>query len=89
MLRISKSRPAPGQVAIRLEGEVRNGWVEALKSACLSERADGERVTIDLEGVRFVDRHGVALIRDLSDRHHVGLENGTPFIMALLRGVEK
>jgi hypothetical protein len=57
---------------------------EELDRACGTAGKDGRRLALDLSGVTFVDRPGVALLRRLAGRL-VTLRNHSPFVAELLR----
>ena len=61
MMRISVMESTSQVVALRLEGEVRGGWVEALRQSCDGILVEGAELTLDLAGVSFIDHDGVAL----------------------------
>lgn len=90
MLRISCECERPGQVTVRLEGEVKARWVEELRKEC--DRLlggvglGGRRLVLDAAGVSSIDAAGVALFRELSARSLV-VRNCSPYLAELLKGV--
>jgi len=86
VLRITSVSSPSGEVELRLEGRLVGRWVGLTRRICLRALDDGSSVTVDLAGVAFIDRDGVALIRDLTDRG-VSVVHCSPFVGELLRGV--
>jgi hypothetical protein len=64
---------------LKVEGRVIGPWVEELRGACESALARGGRLTVDLAGVGFVDRDGLALLQWLR-RRDVGLRHCSTFV---------
>lgn len=58
-------------------------WVHELRSSCGEALAGRTRLVLDLEHVRFVDRHGVELLRGLMKAGVVML-NCSPFVHSQL-----
>ena len=56
-------------VTLLLEGQVIGDAVDALNSSCDHVLAEGRRLILDLAGVSFIDRRGVAFFRHLAARH--------------------
>ncbi len=84
MLRIaSAGTDGPGRV-LRVEGRVVGPWVEELQRCCEAALAAGPTLTLDLAGVSFADRPGVALLRSLGDRG-ITLVNCSAFLTELLK----
>lgn len=79
MLRISITDPANGQVTLQLDGQVSGRWVELLRTTCEGQLQTNARVAIDMKNVSFLDREGLALLRDLC-RRRVEILNALPFI---------
>ena len=84
MLRILFTESADHSVALRLEGQVAGPWVEELRTSCERILTEGRQVTLDLTYVSFVDDDGIVLFRALAGRC-VGLTNGSPFVVELLK----
>jgi hypothetical protein len=74
------------RVTLVLEGGVIGPWVDELRVAC--DRALGTHgaLTLDLRGVGFIDRAGLALFRELEGRP-VRVTNCTPFVAEQLREI--
>lgn len=84
MLKISVTSQSEEATRFQLEGKLVGPWVEELKR--LSDEALGrqETVSLDLEKVWFVDAQGVALLRDLAEKHVIQL-NCSQFISQQLK----
>jgi hypothetical protein len=85
VLRISLVEGPDKAVTLRLEGQVRGPWVEALCISCEQLLATGGGLILDLTEVSFIDRDGVALCRRLRDRH-VAFLHCSPFVAEQLKG---
>lgn len=68
MLRITCLEDAVAGVTLQLEGQVVGPWVEELRRSCELLLLAGERVTLDLRAVSFLDLDGVALLRSMMRR---------------------
>jgi hypothetical protein len=68
---------------IKLEGELLEPWVAAVRESCTQQGARSKRLVLDLTAVSYVDGPGSELLRDLVVE---GVEIGTcsGFIAALL-----
>jgi hypothetical protein len=84
MLKISGPESGDHPRTLRLAGQVIGPWVEALRGVCEQLLAEGQPLTLDLAGVSFLDRDGIALLRRLAARH-VALINRSPFVAEQLR----
>ncbi len=84
MLRISENNASPELVTLLLEGQVSQHWVEVTREVCEQALEKSEQLTLDLAGVTFADRSGVALLRELQ-RRQVKLINGSPFLREQLK----
>ena len=84
MLRITKEVRPPSRAALVVEGQLVGPWVEELRRATEDVLATGNAV-LDLQGLRFADREGVALLRRLRD---AGLEmvGSSTFVTTLIGG---
>ena len=85
MLRISQIASPDATVTLRLEGQVRGPWVEALRSVCDQVLATECALSLDLTDVSFLDRQGLALCRHLRARQVV-LLHYSPFVAEQLKG---
>jgi anti-anti-sigma regulatory factor len=86
VLRISLVEEPDEAVTLRLEGQVRGPWVEALRKSCESLLARGNGLILDLTEVSFIDLDGVALCRCLRDRK-VSFLHCSPFVAEQLKGL--
>jgi anti-anti-sigma regulatory factor len=84
VLRISLVNALDEAVTLRLEGQVRGPWVEALRKACEQLLATGSGLILDLAEVSFIDLDGVALCHGLRDRH-VAFVRCSPFVAEQLK----
>ncbi len=64
MLKITK-RIDGRRPVIRLEGELREPWVSAVRLACTTRGSRSPRPHLDVSSVTFVDRAGADLLRTL------------------------
>jgi anti-anti-sigma regulatory factor len=74
-----------GSAVLKVEGRVIGPWVEELREACESALAHGAGLTVDLAGVWFVDREGLALLQWRRERD-VGLRHCSTFVDEQLKG---
>jgi len=86
MLRISENNDSAEIVILLLEGQVSQHWVEVTREVCEQVLSPGTQLTLDLAGVTFADRAGVALLQELQQRH-VKLINGSPFLREQLKEI--
>jgi len=84
MLRISEVGVLEDAATLRLEGEVIGAGVEEVRQVIEKSLAAGFRLTLDLAELRFVDRDGVALFRELAG-HQVQFINCSPFLNEQLK----
>ena len=85
MLRISVTE-SNGQAAnLQLEGRVTGPWVQLLRNLCEQVLSRGQRLTLDLTQVLFVDGEGVSLLLRLTERQVV-MTNCSPFVAEQLKG---
>src|SRR5215467_6953534 len=88
MLKIETVRNGRGTVTLVLEGRLIGPWVNELRLACARARSGRTKVVLDLTGVTFADRAGVALLHDLAD-HDTPLSNCSPFVAEQLKPQER
>jgi len=88
MLKIEAVRNGGRGVTLLLEGRLIGPWVEELRLACAQARRERMRVSLDLTGVSFVDRAGIALLRELAD-HDMPLTRCSPFVAEQLKPQER
>ena len=84
MLKISIISDSDQAIQFQLEGKLVGPWVEELQRLSDEALSRQKAVSLDLEKVRFVDPHGVALLRDLA-RKHVSQVNCSPFVTQQLK----
>jgi ABC-type transporter Mla MlaB component len=71
---------------MKLEGRLASAWVDELARALGNAMTEHTDVTLDLDGLSFVDTRGVALLRESVDRG-ARLVGGSEFIGALINEV--
>lgn len=87
-MRIVQETDVDGSVVLRLEGKMRDQWVDELRhltSEILQKPAT--RLALDLAEVTFIDTHGLALLHELLARH-VRLNNCSLFVTHQLKAIE-
>lgn len=84
MLRIEKVGEDAATVILKLEGRMVAQWVTALKEECQRVLRGPKRLVLDVAGVTFVDRDGVAMLGKMRNER-VQLVNGSLFLRELLR----
>lgn len=82
VLRISGSRESG---RLQLEGRLADQWVDEL--ARVTGDGPHGQLTVDLSAVAFIDRRGVAFLRELCGSGAV-LVGGSAFVQSLLRRPE-
>jgi ABC-type transporter Mla MlaB component len=84
MLKITDQNSSDDGTTLHLEGEVIGPWVMELRRSCEQELERGRRLILNLAGVSFIDRHGLALIQELMT-YQVQLINCSPFLTEQLK----
>jgi anti-anti-sigma regulatory factor len=84
MLRIVCGESASESTTLKLEGRVIGPWVEEVKRASEEVLASGATLILDLSEVSFVDREGIELFRNLSDRRAL-FQNTSVFVAEQLK----
>ena len=84
MVRMSITSSARDAVTLLLEGKVIGDAVDEVDSSCDQALAEGRRITLDLAGVSFIDRRGIALFHRLAARQ-VSMVNRSGFIAEQLK----
>lgn len=84
MLRISETSTSIDRVILLLEGQVGNHSTDIVWETVEKVLAQGRQLILDLAGVTFADRSGIALLRELQQRQ-VALINGSPFLREQLK----
>ncbi len=87
MLKIDTVRNVGGTVTLVLEGRLIGPWVDELRLACARAQSGLTGLAVDLAGVAFVDRAGLALLRELAG-HDTRLSNCSPFVAEQLKPQE-
>ena len=86
MLRIHHDRVTSREVSLVVEGDLLGPWVEELRKTCDPFLRNGRKLSLDLSGVLFADREGVALLRYLGGRQ--AQLNCSAFLAELMRDQE-
>ena len=81
---MSITSSARDAVTLLLEGKVIGDAVDEVDSSCEQALAEGRRITLDLAGVSFIDRRGIALFHRLAARQ-VSIVNCSGFIAEQLK----
>jgi RNA polymerase sigma-70 factor (ECF subfamily) len=68
MIRITVVASPGAKKRVVVEGRITKGSSVELARTCLEHLAQGNHLVLDLTGVTFADRDGVALVRDLIER---------------------
>ena len=84
MVRITVTDSTPDALTLLLEGQLIGETVDEFELSCEQTLASGQRLTLDLAGVSFVDRKGVALFHRLATRN-VSIVNCSGFVAELLK----
>ena len=84
MLRIDRVIEEGAPVVLKVHGRLIGPWVEELRQACERVGATAGHAVVDLEGVSFVDREGVELLRTLASGRFT-LRHGSAFVVEQLR----
>jgi ABC-type transporter Mla MlaB component len=85
MLKISEIRQNESQVEYRLDGSLSGPWVEELRRLCALALAQNCTLVLNLRNLRFVDKDGAALLRELAAQH-VSQLNSSAFVRAHVQG---
>ncbi len=84
MLKISIQEAEGSKLTLLLAGRIANSEVEQLRSSSRQVLEDRGTLTLDLAGVSFIDRNGIALIHSLEDQN-VEVINASPFVAEQLK----
>ena len=84
MIRISVTESTGNAVTLLIEGKVIGEAVDELNLCCDQALAEGPRLTLDVAGVTFIDRKGVALFHRLA-AHQVSVVNCPAFVAEQLK----
>lgn len=87
--RIDTIARTPSQAVLTVAGRLADGAVPLLDGELSRLLADAGRVVVDLQGVRFIDNRGLALLRRVAvtspadprpPQVQLSLRNGSPFL---------
>jgi ABC-type transporter Mla MlaB component len=84
MVKISVIEANPSALTLLIEGKVVGDAVEEVNGSCGQALAEGRRLTLDVAGVSFMDRAGVALFHRLAARQ-VSIVNCSAFVAEQLK----
>jgi ABC-type transporter Mla MlaB component len=84
MLRISVEKFSELNEILYLEGHLVGPWVQELRLSCDHALHESKRLTLDLSAVSFVDRDGIALLRELK-ACDVAISNCSAFVAHQIR----
>lgn len=68
MLRISSVTEVGSPVTLKVEGDLTGDWVPLLGAECLRHLDARKTVELDVAGIGFIDREGVAMVHGLFAR---------------------
>ena len=83
MLRMLREEQGPRRVVLIVEGRIVGEWADVLEDECLKLIRSGLSVTLDLAGVDFIARRGIAAL-DRLVRIGVQIRDCSPLIADLL-----
>jgi ABC-type transporter Mla MlaB component len=84
MIRVSITESTGSAMTVLIEGKVVGDAVDELNSCCDQALAEGRQLTLDVAGVSFIDRKGVALFHRLA-AHQVSVANCSAFVAEQLK----
>jgi anti-anti-sigma regulatory factor len=70
-------------MVLKLEGRLADQWVDELTRASAALGSEGPGMTLDLDGLSFIDVRGIAWLHDARARG-ARLSGGSSFIAALI-----
>ena len=85
MLRIDRAYENLLIVKLKLEGTLVGEWVSLLEEKILECLENNKKVLLDFSGLRFVDEHGMEMLRRLPPEK-IAITNCPRFIEELLKG---
>jgi ABC-type transporter Mla MlaB component len=87
MLKITRVAQSSQEISLQLDGRVTGQWIELLSESADAVLEAGQRLTLDLKNVCFIDCEGLALIKTLMGRG-VRQVNAPLFVAEQLRKCE-
>jgi ABC-type transporter Mla MlaB component len=87
MLRIAIEGHGTAAQMLRLSGSISGVWVGELRRCCESCLAQGYRLVLDLQDVRYADYAGLELLSELKARD-ISVAQWTPLVSELLTAHE-
>lgn len=84
MLRITLESQTLDEVILAVAGWLAGEDVELMEQEIGRWYQEGRRLVLDLEGVKFIDESGLALLKRWSERQLV-LRSGSSFVRMLLK----
>ncbi len=88
MMRVTRTAASEGVETLRVEGRLTEETAEELRMACEALLTRHGSLALDVSGVLFVDRAGVALLHGL-ERRGATVTGGSSFVNELLRDPER
>ena len=85
MLRIDRAYENLFTVKLKLEGTLVGEWVSLLEEKILECLENNEKVLLDFSELRFVDEHGMEMLRRMPP-DKIAITNCPRFIEELLKG---
>jgi anti-anti-sigma regulatory factor len=85
VLRIDRAYENLFIVKLKLEGTLVGEWVSLLEEKILECLENNKKVLLDFSGLRFVDEHGMEMLRRLPPEK-IAITNCPRFIEELLKG---
>jgi hypothetical protein len=83
MIRLTIRSQTPQEVVLQVDGWVSGGDVSILEEEGTRLLGESQRLVLELKGVQFIDREGIALLERWWGERLV-LRNGSPFVRMLL-----
>ena len=68
MLKITRVAASNKEITLQLDGRVVGKWIELLSESAEAVLEEGQRLTLDLKNICFIDCEGLALIKSLMSR---------------------
>lgn len=84
MLRLTILSQTPEEVVLALDGRVAEAEVKVLEQEGSQHLRQVHRLVLDLEGVKYIDRAGIALLQRWAGER-LALRGGSPFVRMMLQ----